>query len=1181
MGHRSRDGAPWGGPGAESGAPGSPGDPFAAPPLAAGPQGYAAGPGYGGHPYAPGPYTPDSYAPDPYGHGPAGDAADPSAAGPAVDSAEPGGPGDAPYGHYGRVEDPGAFAPPDGAAGYGNGGAQAGPAPGGYGYGPFPAPGHQGPAAAEPTAAQGPFADPGPGAAPGYDGYGGPEPGGAAPYGAVYQEYGPSGGYEAYGPLSDARCLPGGIPPGSDGAFAAEATSPGGFGPPPAEPIGYGDYGRAEEFGGAVPAGPAPEPGLPDYGTGEAAAEAEPGSFGAPARFGEPSPRAAEPERERWAQWSYASFDRGDGAGGWQVKETRGDPDPAELAALGERTVTAFDSHDPLPEYPTRADVAAQPRRLAYGPLPIRGRTVGAYLHAVQAGSDATGRPGNVFTHGFIDRGPRAAGPAWRPIELWRSFDWLVPYGAEEVLAARLPEIDEPRPSGLVGRALVLDFLFAPGAWRIGLLSLLVDAVAARMRGGAPIVIAAASPDEAAQWIAAVSMLMSPATARTLSWSLYERADRLRSLWERGTHIVCVPLQDAERVPAGCVLVRADETPQLGQRAQAPHRTARGDAVEAGGWSELAQEVLLDREAAAAGLERVDEISARAGDAVPGPEWPLALLVLQDGERPEDTLAVARRLVLRSAPAEPIEDEELRELSERAVTSGFGEGPAAAWQAFEALASDPEEAQLLPLAREAYLAAALADESWLCAPDRPRAPGDGEPSPGAVRAFLAAIGPQDAQAPRLPPDHPEPAVRMLRIADLAVRSGALPHAELHEALVAGLARDAVPALATPGIAEAALDRAGELDPEVHARLVPEAVEAEREVLAAAPPGQALTPQAVDWIARHGRTPGFRRALAEPLAPRGVTERETIVHRLRAGERLAGLALAGAAVLAEHYGEWSAIPAAERIVSPTLLWRAEELTAFERHLPGVLPVEFFEPTIACAQEDEPVAELAAALAARPEGDPAGALAGVVLAAGTPTTMPAATARSIVAGLFQHYGTALRAIRFAPAVLDAALRAHLAEGHAQWREEELQALRAMRGPQAIAAAMPALVRRVAAPAGGMTAQDVCLVAVSTAERCPEPARLPQLCELASLTDPEDAGRRPVRLLDRLAAEALAVRPEVARGLEEALTSALGEGTARFVRSWTADVLRIPTSGPDGAPDPGEDDWLGMLRRDGKES
>jgi hypothetical protein len=208
---------------------------------------------------------------------------------------------------------------------------------------------------------------------------------------------------------------------------------------------------------------------------------------------------AHDAERPRFGQLTYTSFDRPGtaAAGGWQVKDITGDLDVDEKERLRAGIVTRFDAVPPIPRFPNAEQLRNRPRRLMYAPW--AGRT-GMYWHTVPAGADASGRPGNVFAHCLIDRVGGEATDG-RPIERWGSSGWLVPYGADEVAAATLGAT-EPEPSDLVSRDAILDFLLDPDTWRVGVFSVLLDAVARALEGGPPVVLGCRDPHRAALWIA-------------------------------------------------------------------------------------------------------------------------------------------------------------------------------------------------------------------------------------------------------------------------------------------------------------------------------------------------------------------------------------------------------------------------------------------------------------------------------------------------------------------------------------------------------------------------------------------------------------------------------------------------------------------------------------------------------
>ena len=232
--------------------------------------------------------------------------------------------------------------------------------------------------------------------------------------------------------------------------------------------------------------------------------------------------------------------------GGWQIKQTVGELSADETQWLVSGIRTALPPRlEPLPDYPSPQQLDAAPRRLAYRRRTdgeVRG---GGYWHTVPAGTDSTGRPGNVFTHVLLDRTPDVVG-SLRPIQRWRSSSWLRPYGPVAVGDAVLPP-DPPGDGQAVTKDSVVAFALDTSTWRLGTLLGLLDAVAAALAGGPPVILGVTSVDSAAQWIGLVSFLMSSGTAATLNFSTFDRADQLGPALEAGQHLSAVPVTDLGR----------------------------------------------------------------------------------------------------------------------------------------------------------------------------------------------------------------------------------------------------------------------------------------------------------------------------------------------------------------------------------------------------------------------------------------------------------------------------------------------------------------------------------------------------------------------------------------------------------------------------------------------------------
>ncbi|MGE2717276.1 hypothetical protein ACQI4L_24735 [Mycolicibacterium litorale] len=455
----------------------------------------------------------------------------------------------------------------------------------------------------------------------------------------------------------------------------------------------------------------------------------------------------------RYGQLTYTSFDTREHSGGWQVKETSADLSSDEVQALTSGVRTVFRPAQPLPAYPTPEQLERGPRRLAYGCLD--GQRAG-YWHTVPAGTDSTGRPGNVFAHALLDR--TAGERSRRPIEWWRSTGWLCPYGPHAVAAAALPG-EPPAPGAAVTKDSVVQFALDPQAWRLATLFGLLDAVAAALDGGPPVVLGVESADSAAQWIGLVSFLMSAGTAARLNFSTFDRADQLTLARQSRQHLTAVPVDDLEYLPDDVVAISEHATLSLGELDHEPHRTAEGQTIAVTPWSAMAQVVLLDAESARSVLDDIDHYAAQVADAGLHPAWPLAMSVAHR-ETFADALTEAHTVIAAHSPRAASDSVVARTIAD-VMRGALGTSTADAWKAVQDIPDGPAA----DLATVSYLCRAVADLEWLSRPGllpaRER-PSDRHPAPRELR---------DALEPALAAARADGPHRVARLADLLLRSG--------------------------------------------------------------------------------------------------------------------------------------------------------------------------------------------------------------------------------------------------------------------------------------------------------------------------------------------------------------------------------------------------------------------------
>ncbi|MBH0779608.1 GAP1-N2 domain-containing protein [Nocardia bovistercoris] len=410
------------------------------------------------------------------------------------------------------------------------------------------------------------------------------------------------------------------------------------------------------------------------------------------------------------------------GRSGWQVKEQSADIDDVETALLTGWVTRTFDPVEPIPQYPTAADIAALPRSLTYVRLDAA-RAV--HSHTAPAGSDNQGRPGNVFAHLLLDRAVHRGAAHRRPIDLWRSPDWLTPFGQTDVAAATLdPATPCPHPTDAVGRRAVLDFLLGSQTRRITTLCLLLDAVAHCLRGGPRIVLAVDDPDTAALWIAALTAFTSPACAATISWSTFVRAGEVDAALARGLHLVAIPTRDTAALVDDNrrVVVDTSDTARSARRGEfgtAPHRTARGAEVEVTEWSELAETALVDHATADAVLGELDTITDDVRDrALLEPAWPLAMAVAANTDLRE-AHRHARQVIVRETRVRLSDHPALHQKVLAVMLPGIGDSAEDAWRVLTA----PDVARFLdPSTRDLvwkiFVDRALDEPAWVAAERR-------------------------------------------------------------------------------------------------------------------------------------------------------------------------------------------------------------------------------------------------------------------------------------------------------------------------------------------------------------------------------------------------------------------------------------------------------------------------------
>lgn len=456
-----------------------------------------------------------------------------------------------------------------------------------------------------------------------------------------------------------------------------------------------------------------------------------------------------------WAQLTYSSFDRAQGSGGWQVKDLTGAPSDDETRLLQKSVVTGFDFHGDISTYPSTEEIDGWPRRFSFVRTPLGGR----FVHAVQAGRDSTGRPGNTYSHVSLDR--RMSGPAeadYLPIDLWKSGAFETPYGVEQILKTEVHGTPEQSLGEFAGAPTALSIMSMPG-YREPLMAA-IDAVEQVQHGHGMLVLVTDRQDWAALLISAMSRLTSPGAARSLSFSLYERALALPTAKNEGITVAAVPTADLDSIdPTTATFVLVDG--EIPESSADNHVVAHGAPIPRTDFSRMVESI----QAADPALltEVVEELSGSGVDGELSPAdvnsldiaWPLAMLIRHRTQTPfpAEAVAAAERVILRSSPISVGRSATflpaVREVIAGAVAgvnTGQSGGAANAGPMWAALLErgQSDSALATALLEHAYLLAAISDEKWLDSGTAPVGDGawwnldDGGELRAAVREALQA-----------------------------------------------------------------------------------------------------------------------------------------------------------------------------------------------------------------------------------------------------------------------------------------------------------------------------------------------------------------------------------------------------------------------------------------------------------
>lgn len=299
-------------------------------------------------------------------------------------------------------------------------------------------------------------------------------------------------------------------------------------------------------------------------------------------------------------QLVYGSADQIAGrlVGGWGVLHTSGHPTGQTQRELLRLTSVALAST--LPQFPSAQQL--EQRTVRFRVTPHAGGLFAC--HSVEAGTDHTGRPGNVISHCAL----LPPDPTLRPVDWFFSSGWVRPYGPRQIAETRLPE-ELPRPDGWAATAAWLREEPSRTA-RIGWIA---DVAGMLLLTGQRLVLRSSSVAEAARWASVLSWLLNSERAAQVRIRIGEDAHTIGEQLVDAPVIVCVTGEMPSHALRGLPVLDTDWQLDAGEAAATGSWVLpTGQSFAASPLTGLATDlVFADTTVAAAVFAKRDELIAR------------------------------------------------------------------------------------------------------------------------------------------------------------------------------------------------------------------------------------------------------------------------------------------------------------------------------------------------------------------------------------------------------------------------------------------------------------------------------------------------------------------------------------------------------------------------------------------
>ena len=269
--------------------------------------------------------------------------------------------------------------------------------------------------------------------------------------------------------------------------------------------------------------------------------------------------------------FTYAAFSASHGqAAGWRVGQCEGlSPETAEQ--LSNQVPSYLANEAPVPRYAGEKELKELIHRSVWRSNPLNSNE-NLFIHSTPAGTDASGRPSNVFTTVYVFDADTDLGI--HPAQMLGSSALLVPFN-KEVNNRRVESLEIIANPTVTPRA-AFDHLMAATRKSFSHIRDIVATVLDSLAGDGRVIIGDDTANAWA-WIALLNFAVDRVSATRYGFSTYEREHTIGTKAAPGTGVYVMPREDLPKVTATTSMFDAIDVARGAVRGQLGGDTQVGD----------------------------------------------------------------------------------------------------------------------------------------------------------------------------------------------------------------------------------------------------------------------------------------------------------------------------------------------------------------------------------------------------------------------------------------------------------------------------------------------------------------------------------------------------------------------------------------------------------------------------